>query len=99
MWGRNTAVCTHELTGHTYRYGVKHLARYWILLLSAAEDIRLWDVENGTCILIFDLNGTTVNSISVMSDIVVAACLDGVARVWNLENRYGPSSAFSRKLT
>jgi len=74
------------LSGHTYRSGIKCLARFNDFLLSAAENIRIWDVNTGECLRVFELESSAISSIALTDQVVAASCHDKIARVWDLES-------------
>ncbi|KAF2665993.1 WD40 repeat-like protein [Microthyrium microscopicum] len=92
VWDRETAVCRRLLAGHGR--GVNDLKRYKGFLLSGAENVRMWDVEAGTCLYVFETDSTWVSVVDVKGDMLAVACLDWTTKVWNLESKELVSEMF-----
>ena len=85
VWDRDTATCRRILLGHNYRNGIKCLSRSQNFLFSAAENVRMWNVDTGECVRVFEMHSTGTSSILVTDWLVMAACHDKMARLWDLE--------------
>lgn len=87
VWDRHTSRCRLELVGHTYKNGVRNLKRYKDRLISAAEDIRIWDVKTGSCLRVMQTDGSTwISSLAVGEGTIAASYGDRKARVWHIES-------------
>ena len=60
VWGSMDGVLRHTLKGHST--DIQDLALCGNTAVSAAEDLRLWDVDDGVCLRIFDYPPTGCRS-------------------------------------
>jgi WD40 repeat protein len=92
VWDRDTAVCRLVLIGHGRHSGgagVRRFARYKNLLLSGSENVRMWDLNTGECLRVFETEPgyvTCVSHIAVDGGMMAASYHDRTARVWGLES-------------
>lgn len=97
VWGREDGVieikAIHSNNPYLYtRYAHKNavlgLAIDDNYLASGSADgiVKVWDLENGHCIAIFDV-GNEVDSVAIRDSILVSGDASGVVKIWNLHTR------------
>ncbi|HKS15701.1 MAG TPA: WD40 repeat domain-containing protein, partial [Planctomycetota bacterium] len=93
LWNAETLEVTRVITGHKGGQGVGGFSLAFTpdgRLLAAADEnehvIRLWEVESGRQVALFEGHGNEVTSISISPDGLWLASggLDGTARLWEL---------------
>jgi len=88
IWELNFGECLKILRGHTNDVPSITVISDEKLISGSNCEIKVWDVESGTCFQTFNVGHTSyINSIVKISNEKIASCdQDGKIMIWNLDN-------------